>query len=62
MEKLGVDERVNQETMEKRASKGCPIDGCGKELIKLGHILKCPVHGTEPFEAEGDPWQQGGSP
>jgi hypothetical protein len=56
MEKLGVDETVDQETLEKKASQGCPE--CGKVLEKHGSVLKCPVHGTEPFETKGDPWHR----
>ena len=55
MEKLGVDESVDQETLEKKASQGCPR--CGKQLEKHGSVLKCPTHGTEPFEEQRDPWQ-----
>ncbi len=58
MEKLGVVEGADQEQLEKKAAQGCPV--CGRTLVKLGHVVKCPEHGTEPFEAEGDPWQQGG--
>ena len=50
MEKLGVVENIDQESMEKQAAKGCPE--CGKTLVKLGSLLSCPVHGTEPFEQE----------
>jgi uncharacterized Zn finger protein (UPF0148 family) len=52
MEKLGVDEGDRNNT--KQASKGCPQ--CGQELEKHGSVLKCPVHGTEPFEEERNPW------
>lgn len=49
MEKFGVDEGVDQETLEKKASNGCPE--CGrKDLTKHGSLLFCPVHGSEPFE------------
>jgi len=57
MEKLGVVEGADQEQLEKKAAKGCPE--CGRPLVKLGQLLKCPTHGTEPFEETGDPWQQG---
>jgi len=50
MEKLGVVEGVDQESLEKQAAQGCPA--CGSTLVKLGQILKCPVHGTEPFESK----------
>jgi hypothetical protein len=54
MEKLGVVETVDQEELEKRAAHGCPV--CGSQLEKLGHVLSCPKHGTEPFE--GETWPQ----
>ncbi len=57
MEKYGVDESVDQETLEKKAAQGCPE--CGKPLTKHGNVVMCETHGTEPFEAQGDPWQQG---
>jgi uncharacterized Zn finger protein (UPF0148 family) len=50
MEKLGVDERVDQEQREKVANAGCPK--CGGPLEKHGSVLQCPKHGTEPFEKE----------
>jgi hypothetical protein len=60
MEKLGVDESVDQSALEKKAAQGCPQ--CGRELEKLGSVVKCPVHGTEPFEHQGDPWPRGRKP
>lgn len=49
MEKYAVDETVDQKTLEKRASEGCPF--CGrKDLIKQGSVLLCPTHGSEPWE------------
>lgn len=48
MDKLGVDEEVDQETLEKQANEGCP--DCGQKLIQHGRVLVCPTHGTEPFE------------
>jgi transposase len=48
MEKLGVQERVNRDKLEKAASQGCPM--CGEQCQKIGSLLRCPVHGTEPFE------------
>lgn len=48
MEKLGVDESVDQEVLEKAASKGCPE--CGATCTRHGSTLVCPTHGTEPFE------------
>ena len=56
MEKLGVDESVDQEVLEKRAASGCPV--CGRGLEKHGSVVACPEHGTEPFEEQGDPWQR----
>jgi uncharacterized Zn finger protein (UPF0148 family) len=53
MEKYAVREDVNQEHLEKIASQGCPK--CGKSLEKHGRVLRCPIHGTEPFE--GAEWQ-----
>jgi hypothetical protein len=49
MDKFGVNEGVDQELLEKRASSGCP--NCGrKDLLKHGSIIMCPNCGTEPFE------------
>lgn len=48
MDKLAVEEDVDQEELEKRAEAGCPE--CGKELERHGKTLICPVHGSEPFE------------
>lgn len=56
MLKYGVDETVDQTALEKKASTGCPE--CGAELVKHGSTVMCPKHGTEPFEHQGDPWQQ----
>lgn len=50
MEKYAVSEEVDQESLEKKANKGCP--SCGHEPEKHGSTLVCPVHGTEPFEKE----------
>jgi uncharacterized Zn finger protein (UPF0148 family) len=50
MEKLGVDEGVNQSVMEKAAAEGCP--DCGAKVIRHGNIMACPTHGTKPFEQE----------
>lgn len=53
MSKYGVDERLTtkaQEKLEKLASSGCPVDGCGKAPERHGNILLCPTHGSEPFE------------
>jgi hypothetical protein len=49
MSKFGVDETsVDQEALEKIASKGCPV--CGRDVVRHGSVLACPEHGTEPFE------------
>lgn len=48
MEKLGVDENVDQDVMEKAAANGCPE--CGATCERHGHLLSCPRHGTSPFE------------
>lgn len=51
MDKYGVDEGVEQESLEKKASDGCPV--CGrKDLLRNGNVLLCPEHGSEPFEHE----------
>ena len=50
MEKLGVQEDVDQESLEKKASDDCPV--CGKTPVRQGHILLCPVHGSEPWEGQ----------
>jgi hypothetical protein len=49
MEKLGVDEGVDQESLEKIAAEGCP-NGCGGKITRHGSILSCSNCGTEPFE------------
>jgi hypothetical protein len=48
MEKYGVNEHVDSEALEKKASDGCPK--CGKAPTRHGSILMCPDHGSEPFE------------
>jgi predicted RNA-binding Zn-ribbon protein involved in translation (DUF1610 family) len=48
MEKLAVDEGVNQELLEKTAARGCPE--CGAKCERHGNTLICPNHGSEPFE------------
>lgn len=49
MDKFGVNEGVDQEGLEKAASKGCPK--CGREDLKVyGSVVICPSCGTEPFE------------
>lgn len=48
MEKFGVDEGVDQESLEKAAAAGCPV--CGKTPVRHGNVLMCPDHGSEPFE------------
>lgn len=50
MDKYGVDEQVDQEQLEKRAARGCPE--CGRELVKHGSVLLCPMCGSEPFEKD----------
>ncbi len=50
MDKFGVDETVDQRAMEKAATQGCPE--CGAKVIRDGNIVRCPVHGTEPFEVK----------
>jgi Zn finger protein HypA/HybF involved in hydrogenase expression len=50
MEKLGVDEGVDQEVLEKQAAAGCPK--CGSKVEKVGNLLYCPNCGTEPWEGE----------
>lgn len=48
MEKYGVDESVDGEDLEKKASEGCPE--CGAKVQRHGNVLVCPTHGTAPFE------------
>jgi hypothetical protein len=48
MDKFGVDENVDQESLEKAAASGCPV--CGKKPERHGNVLMCAVHGSEPFE------------
>jgi hypothetical protein len=50
MDKYGVDEGVDQERLEKQAGAGCPEPGCGKKPLRDGKILRCPDHGSAPFE------------
>jgi len=50
MEKYGVDESVDTESMEKAAADGCPL--CGRTLVRHGSTLLCPEHGSAPFEKE----------
>lgn len=48
MEKLGVDEGVDQDAMEKAAASGCPE--CGAKCERHGSVMVCPTCGTAPFE------------
>jgi uncharacterized Zn finger protein (UPF0148 family) len=56
MEKYGVNESIDSETMEKIASAGCPR--CGAPVEKQGNVLACPRCGTEPFEGERLEWRR----
>ena len=50
MEKYGVaesDERIKQASSG-TAKPVCPK--CGRKAEEHGNVIKCPVHGTEPFE------------
>jgi len=58
MEKYGVN--VNQPVGRvKTASEKitCPI--CGTEVEQHGSVLKCPKHGTRPFERLADEENKG---
>ena len=48
MEKYGVVEGTDSETLEKQAAQGCPK--CSGKVEVHGTILRCPKCGTEPFE------------
>lgn len=48
MEKYGVDEGKDSESLEKSAAEGCPK--CGGKVERHGNVLRCPSCGTEPFE------------
>lgn len=48
MDKLGVQEDVDQESLEKQASEGCP--NCGGKVEKHGSVLTCKNCGTAPWE------------
>lgn len=48
MDKFGVDTTVDTRAMEKAAAEGCPE--CGAKVTKDGNVMRCPVHGTAPFE------------
>ena len=50
MNKFGVDERQNDEQLEKRASEQCPK--CGGKITRHGNVLICENCGTAPFEQE----------
>ena len=50
MEKYAVEENINQEQLEKKASEGCPE--CGRKPTVHGRVLICPEHGSAPFEPE----------
>lgn len=49
MEKFGVVEGTDGESLEKQASEGCPVCG-NKNLKRHGALLMCPTHGSEPWE------------
>ena len=48
MSKYAVDENVDQEVLEKRASQGCPK--CGGKVSMHGKTALCANCGSEPFE------------
>lgn len=55
MEKYGVDEKIDRTKLGTDDAviekERCPW--CQRVLVnpkKIGGILKCPMHGTEPFE------------
>ena len=52
MDKLGVDEQVDQEKLEKQSSEGCPT--CGGKVTAHGSVLSCANCGTEPFEKKSN--------
>jgi len=54
VEKYAVDEQGKRAENEKQSAAGCPE--CGQPLEKHGAVVKCPTHGTEPFEANRNPW------
>lgn len=47
MKKLGVETQT-----PKTASKKTTCPKCGRDVQKSGAVVKCPTHGTEPFEHE----------
>jgi hypothetical protein len=51
MEKLGVEEKT-EKTAEKTTTKArCPwCNQVVENTDETGGLLKCPEHGTEPFE------------
>lgn len=48
MTKYAVDESVDQDVLEKRASSGCPK--CGGKVTMHGKTAVCVNCGTEAFE------------
>jgi len=50
MDKLGVDTPEQDKNGQKLAASSdtCPI--CGRRVERNGRVVRCPVHGSEPFE------------
>ncbi len=48
MDKFGVDEQADEQSLEKQAGQECPR--CGRKVERHGKVLVCPNCGSEPFE------------
>lgn len=50
-EKYGVEEtNGGVKTAQEGTPRFCPICGAVLQSLDTVNVLKCPVHGTEPFE------------
>lgn len=50
MTKLGVSTPGTRDDGSKTAASQSECDLCGRSLEKIGSVVRCPVHGTAPFE------------
>jgi len=51
MEKLGVEEKTEKTAEKTTAKHRCPwCNQVVENTDETGGLLKCPEHGTEPFE------------
>lgn len=58
MNKFGVDEDMDSEMAEQAQAQGCPI--CHSPVKRDGNVVRCPKHGSAPFERRSDGSEKSG--